>query len=160
MAKQQPIADGGIPLPGVAGGAPQAGPPGGVPGPVAPRLSFAADPGMISRWLTMELAESTADIISDEIETFTMRYANLPAVGDPGGYADKLRVLAKDSLVTDNLSCYLTISWTAGQSPRVITPAEAKKVQQIWPGILWCHRCSEAQFQGIGANWGPHSLRV
>eukprot|EP00978_Attheya_sp_CCMP212_P017847 scaffold48105_cov30-Attheya_sp.AAC.2 len=37
-------------------GAPQAGPPRGVPGPVAPQLPFAADPGTITGWLTMELA--------------------------------------------------------------------------------------------------------
>eukprot|EP00978_Attheya_sp_CCMP212_P028199 scaffold96762_cov64-Attheya_sp.AAC.1 len=79
MAHQQPITGGGIPLPAVAGGAPQAGPPGGVPGPAAPQLPFAADPSTITGWLTMESAESTADTISDEIETVRMRYASPPA---------------------------------------------------------------------------------
>eukprot|EP00978_Attheya_sp_CCMP212_P027540 scaffold92258_cov46-Attheya_sp.AAC.1 len=68
----------------------------------------------------MESAESTADTISDVIETVTMRYAGLPAVGDPG-YEDKLRVLPEDGLATDDLSCYLTVSRTAGQSPVVST---------------------------------------
>eukprot|EP00978_Attheya_sp_CCMP212_P027653 scaffold93166_cov58-Attheya_sp.AAC.2 len=125
MAHQQPIAGGGIPLPGVASVAPQAGPPagppGGVPGPVAPQLPFAADPGTITGWLTMESAESRADMISDEIETVMMRYAGLPVVGEDPGYGDKRRVLAKDGLATDDLSCYLTVLRPAGQSPIVST---------------------------------------
>eukprot|EP00978_Attheya_sp_CCMP212_P027613 scaffold92917_cov45-Attheya_sp.AAC.1 len=52
--------------------------PGGVPGPAAPQLPFAADPGTITGWLTMELMESMVDTISDEIETVTMRYAGRP----------------------------------------------------------------------------------
>eukprot|EP00978_Attheya_sp_CCMP212_P023592 scaffold72635_cov55-Attheya_sp.AAC.1 len=62
-----------------AGGAPQAVPPVGAPGPVAPQLPYAADPGTITGWLVRESAASTADSLSDEIEAVTQRYAGLPA---------------------------------------------------------------------------------
>eukprot|EP00978_Attheya_sp_CCMP212_P008994 scaffold21179_cov47-Attheya_sp.AAC.5 len=82
MAHQQPQGS-GAPLPGVnAGGAPQVVPLGRVPGPVAPQLLYAADPGTITGWLMKEAMDSTADSLSDEIEAVTQHYAILPAVGD------------------------------------------------------------------------------
>jgi hypothetical protein len=108
-------------MPGAqAGGAPQAAPPGGVPGPVAPQLPFAADPGTITGWLLKESAADTPGSLSDEIEAVTQRYAALPAVGH-ADYEEKLRDIAEDGQATDGLSCYLTVSRADGQSPVVST---------------------------------------
>jgi len=101
--------------PGVgAGGAP----PAGLPVPAAPQLPFAASPRTITGWLSLETAECTADSIADEIEAITERYGRMP---DPlhADYDNALKDLASDSLVTDDLSCYLSVSKAQGQTPMV-----------------------------------------
>jgi hypothetical protein len=97
-----------------AGGAP----PAGIPAVVAPQLPFAADPGTITDWLMQDTAESTADSIAADVEAVTQRYARMPDPLD-AGYDASLTELASDSLVSDDLSCYLTVSMAKGQSPTV-----------------------------------------
>eukprot|EP00978_Attheya_sp_CCMP212_P042713 scaffold265129_cov52-Attheya_sp.AAC.1 len=64
--------------PGVgAGGAP----PASVPVLAAPQLPFAANPGTITGWLSLETAECTAGSIADEKGRCRMRY--MPTTLDP-----------------------------------------------------------------------------
>jgi hypothetical protein len=70
-----------------------------------PQLSYAVDPGTITGWLVKEVADSMADTLADEIEAVIQRYASLPAAGGATYYDEKLREIAKDGLVTDDLSC-------------------------------------------------------
>jgi hypothetical protein len=86
----------------------------GIPGapvlpPRAPQLAYAADPGSITEWLLLDSASDEDADIALQIEAISNRMAALPAVGT-ADHATETSKLKDEVLVSDDLSCFLTIT--------------------------------------------------